>query len=427
MGQVKQPFGHLSDAQIEHYGNHPAVAGSGQADRETDLAVESHLAACGECRTRVLEFHRSRLGLMSSPDSTPARRPNEPTPAATSYSEAGPTTPDCPPDDSLRDLAAGLLSSGDGARLTQHAAQCDHCGPILRAYSEDFADDLSAEDQQLLDQLSSSSASWQKKIAKQMAEAATEPSAPASLGATAALAKKIKESSRLRLPSLKWLLVPATAIATAVIAFFIWNSQRETPQRVEKLLAQAYTEQRTMEMRWPGAVYAPMRLKRGPDDSFNRPASLLRAESIIQSTKIGNPDWLRAKAQAEILKWNSHAAIDLLNRALQARPDSESIMVDLAVANLQLAQTSREPEKYITAIDLLTKVVTKNSRNQEALFNLGLAYGGAEMWEQAAATWRRYLQLDPEGPWATEANLNLKQAEMRIRSAPAEQKDLLQQ
>lgn len=155
---MEQQFEHLSDAQIENYGDRTGAGPNQPGDH--DQAIASHLAACAGCRTRLLHFHRARFGLMN--DQVPQQ-----------------TRVDCPNEDALRDLAAGLSSPDAAARLTQHAAQCDHCGPILRAYTEDFSDDLSPEDQSLLNQLNSASPSWQKKMAARMAEAFTDdPSSP---------------------------------------------------------------------------------------------------------------------------------------------------------------------------------------------------------------------------------------------------------
>src|SRR6185437_2241806 len=184
------PFEHLTDAQIEHYGDRTSGEGPNQSSLETDQAIETHLADCAGCRTRVLDFHRARLGLMSNP--VPSA-PNPQDPGHAGYQNPGyqnqtstsasateraiaevtgrdeRPTPDCPTEDTLRDLAAGLTTPADAAHLTQHAAQCAHCGPILRAYTEDFSDDLSPEDAALLLKMKSSTEHWQRELAQKMA------------------------------------------------------------------------------------------------------------------------------------------------------------------------------------------------------------------------------------------------------------------
>src|SRR5258708_40106453 len=78
-------------------------------------------------------------------------------------------SPQCPSEDDLRNLAAGLCPPDQATKLTEHAAQCDHCGPLLRMYTEDFSDELGKDDEAVLGKLKSSSAGWQKKLAGQMA------------------------------------------------------------------------------------------------------------------------------------------------------------------------------------------------------------------------------------------------------------------
>jgi hypothetical protein len=100
----------------------------------------------------VLDFQRTRLAPQADPQVKQA------------------STPECPSENDLRQLAAGLCSDDIAATLTYHAATCDHCGPLLKAYTEDFSDDFSPEEQAILDKLQSGSQGWQKKMAKKIAD-----------------------------------------------------------------------------------------------------------------------------------------------------------------------------------------------------------------------------------------------------------------
>lgn len=171
MGKVDQQFEHLNDAQVEHYGERGSLAGTDQEqtpgkDHE-DLVqkIEAHLDECPACRARVLTSARSHLALLTdAPVNTETSVNVDPSVRAA-------PRPDCPSEDDLRDLAAGLSPADQAGHLLQHAAQCDHCGPILRRYTEDFADDLSTEDQAVLGKLQSGSPNWQRKLANKMASA----------------------------------------------------------------------------------------------------------------------------------------------------------------------------------------------------------------------------------------------------------------
>jgi len=410
VGKVDQQFEHLSDAQIENYGNR---TGAGPNQPDTDQAIETHLFSCEACRTRLLAFHRSRFGLTGAQGSqTP------------DYS----ATPDCPSEDSLRALAAGLATSADSAALMQHAAQCDHCGPILRAYTEDFSNELSPADEALLNQLNSASPSWQQKVAKQMAAASAVPKSPVSqqdrvaqpstLNAPApemsgvaqppsAVRVKTARASRFRLPSLKWLLVPAGSVACALIAFFIWNAQRETPEKVEKLLAQAYTEQRTMDMRIAGADYAALApIERG--GPTKQPSELFEAKSRILRHLTQTPEdsrWLRELGVQELIERRFDQAIADLKHALVIDPNSTAAMLDLATAHFQRAQATSDSNDYRQAVELLGKVLAAEPNNAVALFNRAVLYQemSPPLYDLALDDWNRYLNLDREGSWHHEA------------------------
>ncbi|HLY92047.1 MAG TPA: hypothetical protein VKQ89_02205, partial [Candidatus Angelobacter sp.] len=142
---MNQQSEHLSNAQIEKYGIQASGAGP-----ETEEWVEQHLADCPVCRSRVLEFQRTQLGLLPDPKVNKA------------------PTSDCPSEEDLRNLAAGLCSDPIAQTVKSHAAACTYCGPLLQEYTEDFSDNLTAEEQAFLDQLSSASPRLQEQRAREM-------------------------------------------------------------------------------------------------------------------------------------------------------------------------------------------------------------------------------------------------------------------
>ena len=211
---------HLSNAQIENYGIRTSGAGPEAAQRDEpqrvnhqsiddqpindqsindrqidDQRVEAHLADCASCRNRLFGFHRSLFtGVADSPEADPSGNDpsseyfalsqrsadsklegSRPTGSALADSKfANPNdpvdpqvrtapTPECPSTEALRELAAGLTPGDLAAALTRHAATCDHCGPLLRAFTEDFSDDFSPEEQAVLNNLQSASADVAKK------------------------------------------------------------------------------------------------------------------------------------------------------------------------------------------------------------------------------------------------------------------------
>ena len=64
--------------------------------------------------------------------------------------------PNCPDNDVLQELAAGILSPAIAEQTMLHAAGCKSCGPILRQYLKEFSDEQSPENLAILKQLQSS-------------------------------------------------------------------------------------------------------------------------------------------------------------------------------------------------------------------------------------------------------------------------------
>jgi len=70
----------------------------------------------------------------------------------------------CPPDFVWLDIAAGILDR-DAENDLSHAAQCDHCGSLLRQAKEDFAEELTPEEETIIANLPSLHTAWQGRLA----------------------------------------------------------------------------------------------------------------------------------------------------------------------------------------------------------------------------------------------------------------------
>ncbi len=369
---MNQQSGHLSSAQIEEYGSQASGAGP-----ETEEWVERHLADCPSCRSRVLEFQRAHLALFADPNVNTVPKS------------------DCPSEADLRNLAAGLCSEPIAQKLKAHAATCNHCGPRLQEYTEDFSDNFTPEEQAVLDQLNSASPKWQRQKAREMLR-------QAGIDHKTDVAKEDR-----RLFSWKWLMVPALP-AVAFIAVYL---QRDTPEKAEKWMAQAYTEQRTFEMRWPGAAWGKFSPDRGPGGSlFSEPETQQRAAKVIAKklTVPNHSEWLRPRAELELLEGHPDQAVSKL-APFENQTQSTALLLDLAIAYFQHGQKTDSPTDREHAIAILKRIISTDPNNLEALFNLGIAYTAIGSWADASATWQKYLNLDQNSRWANEANQRLQQ------------------
>ena len=381
---MNQQSEHLSNAQIEQYGKRASGAGP-----ETEAWVDRHLDDCSSCRSRVLDFQRTRLALV------PDQKVNKV------------STSDCPSEDDLRNVAAGIYTDPKAAQLKAHAATCGHCGPLLQEYIEDFSDESSPEEQAFLAQLRTSSPEFREQKAREMFEREILKKKPA-------IQEPVPAINWRRFFSWKWIMVPALP-AVVLIAVGIWYLQRDTPEKAGVLLAKSYTEKRTMEMRWPGAEWA-QRLPQERGGSTNQPSALFDAKSSILKNLEKNPEdwrWLHELGAEELLEHLPDKSIADLKDALQIQPNSTAIMLDLATAHFQRGRAMQNSDDYREAVELLGKVLEAEPNNAIALFNRAVLYEemSPPLYDLAIQDWDRYLILDQNGPWHNEAQDRKSQLE----------------
>ena len=76
----------------------------------------------------------------------------------------------CPPSDVWLGIAAGFANQ-NSEKYLDHAAECDHCGPLLRQAKDDFADDLTPEEALHVASLPSANTDWQRRLAQSLGNA----------------------------------------------------------------------------------------------------------------------------------------------------------------------------------------------------------------------------------------------------------------
>ncbi len=374
--------------------------------------VHPHLAACPTCREqfddlalldRQLDRQMKGMRLAESP----------------------PRQGDCPRPGLWREIVGGLTPPSETLIYLEHASRCDRCGPLLREAVTEVADlngETTAAERTLIAILESARAEWQQRLAQQIA--GTQHSG------------RDRESMpwwqrwlavpRLALPRLA---VPRLAMAgaslLAIVAVGSWvvvhrvnnyNATRNQPAAAGRLLARAYTEKRTVELRIAGADYAPLRVSRGPAASFtSRPEPLLKAEALIASqleSHPSDPSWLQAKAQADVLEGKYDAAVEALRRALELEPHSSALLTDLATAYFQRAQQEDRKDDLGAAYEYLSQALRLHPDDPVALFNRAIVAEHQFLYHQALDDWDRYLQVDSRSDWTGEA----REAADRLRT-----------
>jgi tetratricopeptide (TPR) repeat protein len=264
---------------------------------------------------------------------------------------------------------------------------------------EDFSDDLTADEEAMLSGLGSSQAGWQERMAGKLGKSPRRWSLGAWLRAHLLPAREIP----------RWAYAGGLALAAALT---FWGLLRVQQPPIDDLLATAYTEQRTLELRIPGAAYGPVRLVRGSADRsrLDRPPALLEAEARIArelAKAPASPTWLQAMGRADLLDRNYEAAIATLQRALNIQPDSPSLMIDLASAHFEQAETSNHMADYAAAVELLNRALKASPDDPVALFNRAVVNERMHLYDQAIQDWQRYLRVDSGSAWTSEAKKRL--------------------
>ena len=382
----EQPNGHIGTEELAKLLEQSRQCAESALDAS---ALHPHLAACPACREQFEQLASLDSQLKST---RPAGSPQRPG--------------DCPDSGVWREIAGGLTPTEQTIAYIEHASRCNDCGPLLRGAVAEMADlsrEITESERQSIAALESASAEWQQRLARQIT-------------VTSHGARQQESPPWWR----AWLTVPRLAMAGASLLALVvvgsWvavhsdvfsNDQRNQPAAASHLLARAYTEQRTLELRIAGADYAPLRVSRGPAASFtSRSAALLKAEALIVSQLASHPSdpaWLQAQAQADLLEGKYDAAVEALRRALELEPHSSTLMTDLATAYFQRAQSEDKKDDLGAAYEYLSQALRLRPDDPVALFNRAMVAEHQFLYHQALDDWEHYLQVDARSQWADEA------------------------
>lgn len=400
---MNRPLDHLNDALVDQY----ARQGSGMS------IAEEHLSNCEYCLDRVLLAQRVHFGLL---EADPVNRA---------------PYPECPSEEVLQELAAGICPRNVAEPALQHTAQCDHCGPLLNRYLHEFSDELTAEDKALVNQLATAKPGWSERFVREQG-----------LGTTDQVVRHSPRGksffARLWSKETGWWpkMAMAGALAMALVAIaagpYLWS--RFELYRADRLVAAAYAERRTTEMRLTGVPYShydALGVERGDEDqpSESDGSAWHEAKAFVgRKLSEGKQDqpWLEADGRILLLQGTSRSlarAESTLEKARSQAKDNPSVEIDLAAAYFE--QDSKvKPANLQRTINLLNEVLHQSKLSNQvrsvALFDLAVVYEKTEAWDMAIPIWEQYLRLDSSSPWAHEAETHLKVAKSKPRPPRAQ-------
>jgi CHAT domain-containing protein len=294
-------------------------------------------------------------------------------------------------------LLAGETRPAQAAKvsaLLAHAAVCRACAERLRC----FAADASVEETDLLSGLACASPEGQRNLAVELARTPHQPGR--------------NRATRLYL----WTgagLAASLAIAAVLLS---WSRMANNPER---LLAEAYTHQRTFDLRMPDAGFAevtPQAHLRG--GTTGRESSwLLEARARIERNLENAPEnthWLQLEARADVLEEKFDPAIDILDRLAAAGPVTSSLLLDDASAYFQRGAATGSENDRNTALEDLRRADELTPGDPVVLFNEAVAMEDRGQLMNAVETWNRYLRFERDPRWLAEGRGRLAALEQKL-------------
>lgn len=209
------------------------------------------------------------------------------------------------------------------------------------------------------------------------------------------------------------------ALTAVVIAAGFYAFLPSTGTTIQRALNHAYTEYRTLDLRFEGAEYAPK--KQADNESsasrFLRP-SLLFAEGNLSdqfSQHASDARWWHMKGRAELLDRELISADRSLTRANDLAPGSPDILLDLASTYFQEAEAGAT-QRYSDSLELLGRILAMEPARTTAIFNRAIVEEKIFAYAAAESDWQQYLKLDPNGNWRQEALLRWEAVREKLNS-----------
>ena len=213
------------------------------------------------------------------------------------------------------------------------------------------------------------------------------------------------------------MVVVVALLVVAILGYGLYRARSNSPDR---LLLRAYSEQRTLELRFSGAGYGPLQARTGtPGSTLAHSQALLEAEAqlghLLQKTP-AKPELSQQQGRADLLEWSYEAAIADFQQALESQPKSTEILNDLASGYFERAESEKNFSDYATAYELQSRALQAGPENPVVLFNRAITAEKLFLLQQSMEDWERYLRVDPSGEWAAESRERLDQVKHAVEA-----------
>lgn len=297
------------------------------------------------------------------------------------------------------EIASGKPSRTGSESYLAHAALCSRCLALLRMSQELLDRVASSEEGSELANLASTSSQWQHRFAADLAQ-------------TPHRVRRKSWWSRFF-----WIGVCAAAVVllSAVLLF-----HRNHPP--EQLLAEAYSQNRTFDLRMPGAAYAPLTPGTHVRGAlpYRETAPLVDARALIDRKLRQTPSdqhWLQLEARAATLDEHYDDAIAILDKLLASGPATESLLLDSSSAYFLRGIVAGDINDRAKALGYLRRAGEIVPVSPVILFNEAVVMEDLGEGADAADIWCRYLHLEHDALWKAEGLRRLGTLEQKLNLA----------
>ena len=330
----------------------------------------------------------------------------------------------CPSNKIYLRVLLGTAEQEEAEKALSHAATCASCGDLLAASVISLDGTPSAEEAAAISQLAAAKMPWQTRLAQELAATtAQKQPLPQRLG--------LLFSGRGGQSGGHWLVAAGVAAAlVAGVALFVWQKHASDPGH---LLAMAYAQSRTLELRIPEASYSAVVASthtRGAAAN-NEPAPLLEARAGLARKLEGSPQdahWLELQARADVLGERYDSATDVLDRLIATGPVTAELLTDAAAAYYQRGLVSGSELDRSTALDYLRRADELAPTDPVILFNEAIVMEDRGQMMNAVEVWNRYITVERDEHWSAEGKRKLAALEQtlnRLKSHQSRMRQLL--
>ncbi len=313
----------------------------------------------------------------------------------------------CPNEETYMKLALGSIQGETADAPLTHAATCDRCGQTLLLHLQAIDGTPSPEELAAIAEMPAMQAHWQDELVQKLAST-----------------RHRQRPFGMR-TSIGWItgFGAIAALVFSAVALFIWQRSLRAPAHQ---LAAAYSDDRTLELRIPGAgwtKYSPPDHRRGGITDEEPPALLDARARLARDLEKSpqNPRLLELQARANVLNQKYDTAVDVLDRLIASGPVTPELLTDAASAYFERGLTTGSELDRSTALDYVRRADEMAPTDPVILFNEGIVMEDRGQVMNAVEVWNRYLTVEHDAKWAAEGKRRLEALEQTLNRLKSHQ------